>query len=265
MIGGSSQQMVFLGRAATQCMEENSASSEIDFTTNESMRPDVGYGEALAEKMDSTCLIGAAQVDDRAVERGIQIELEALGEWPALGSLLAARGAASAVCADVAIGELAQLGQVFEPVALPKLGLPKRVKALDRVLKAWFARWGEHYDHAQGQAQPTDAANGVGVLVRPLEQRVVIELRVVGQPVATPALYQALQHCLGTGRIQRPDIGQPAVQRGAGEDRDQRAVGNLQILNQVKAVQLGVACGQCGEIPTLRGWRASNSTEIGRA
>ena len=108
MIGCTSQQRLFLGRASAQGVEANSVSSEIDLATNEPVRPGIGYGEALAEQMDSTCLIGAAQVDDRAIERGIQIELEALGEWLTFGRLLTARGAASTVCADVAIGELAQ-------------------------------------------------------------------------------------------------------------------------------------------------------------
>lgn len=73
-------------------------------------------------------------------------------------------------------------------VALPDLGLPQCVEALDRVLYPVLERRREHGDDAELQTQAGDAADGVRMLMRSLKHRVVVELSVAGQSVALPPL-----------------------------------------------------------------------------
>ncbi len=60
MIGGSAQERLFVRLAASQGVEADVLSSEVSLATNEAMQPAVGYRQAFAEQMDSTCLVGAA-------------------------------------------------------------------------------------------------------------------------------------------------------------------------------------------------------------
>ena len=48
-------------------------------------------------------------------------------------------------------------------------GTEVKLEAFDGILEAWFARWGKHWDDTQCQTQPTDTPDGVGELVRSLE------------------------------------------------------------------------------------------------
>ena len=66
----------------------------------------------------------------------------------------------------------------------------------------------------------------------------VIKLGVVGQPIALPASQELFDHGLGAGLLHRPGIHQAPMQAGGGEHRDQRTAGDLQILNEVQAIEL---------------------------
>lgn len=71
--------------------------------------------------------------------------------------------------------------------------LTQRIEALDGILETRLAWWREHWDDARDQTQAAHPPDGVGELVRSPEDRVVVELRVGGQPVATPALQHGLE------------------------------------------------------------------------
>ena len=137
-------------------------------------------------------------------------------------------------------------------VALPDFALPEGVEAFDGVLEAVLAGWGEHRDHLQGQTQPAHAADRVGELVRTLKDGIVVELCISRQPFAAPAIGKGFEGRLGAGMLDHPDIRQRPVQAGGSEYRDQRPPGDLQVLDEVKAVQLGLALGESGQMPAFR-------------
>jgi len=119
--------------------------------------------------LSTTGRIGAAQEDERACERRIRVE----GEVPRKGGLLAAPGVARTMGGNIPVRMLLQVSLAAAMDALPEFALPEAVEALDGVLKPRFARLGKDGDDAQRQAQAADAPNGVGELMRALEDGVV--------------------------------------------------------------------------------------------
>ena len=109
----------------------------------------------------------------------------------------------------------------------------------------------------RSQTQARDAPERVSELMRALEDRVVVELCIGRQAVLAPTLEQRLQGALGGGSRHDPSVGQRTVQAGGGEHRDQWSVGDLQILDEIEAVELGASACQIGQIPALgRRWPA---------
>ena len=97
--------------------------------------------------------------------------------------------------------------------------------------------------------RPTVSTN----LMRPLEDRSVVELRVGGQPLASPALPQGLERGLCAHALHDPRVRQRAMQARGGEHRDERPLSDLQVLDEVKAVEFGLPAGEIGQIPALGG------------
>lgn len=139
----------------------------------------------------------------------------------------------------------------------PDFGLPKCVEALDGVLQSGLAWRGEHLGDTQSQAQSCDAPDAVRELVSTLEDGVVVKLGVAGQAVLLPALQQQLHGVLRGAPRHDPSVGQCAVQTGGGENRNQRTVGDLQILDEVEGIQLRPGECHLWQVPALWGGRAA--------
>ncbi len=239
------------GVTSAQCVETDSLMGEVDLATNEPMRPMSIDMEGSAEQTDAAVVIVAAHEDHGALEWGAKVELEALGEAPPLGGGIPAGSSLGAIGRDVTCGDGHQGCHIGAAVALPDFALPQGIEAFDSILEARLARWGEHRDNPQCQTQPADTPDGVGELVRSLEDRVVVKLRVGGQPVAAPALDQGLQRGPCAGALHDPGLGQCAVHAGAGEHIDKGPSSDLQVFNEIEAVELGLSRGQIGQIPAL--------------
>jgi len=251
------QQQMVVRVTPAQRVETDALMSEVYFAAHESMRPMWIDREGSAEQIDVTVLTAAAQEDHGAFERGAEVELEAFGEAAPLGCEFSAGGGLGAIGCDITGGDAGQGFDIGKVVALPDLALPQPIEAFDGILETRLARRGEHRDNPQCQTQPTDPPDGVGELVGSLEDRIVVKLRISGQPVTAPALKQGLQRGPSAGPLHDRSLGQCAVQAGAGEHIDKGAVGDLQVLDEIEAVELGSSKGQIGQVPALgRRWPA---------
>ena len=174
-------------------------------------------------------------------------------EWKAtpVGGGFSPGGGFGAISRDIACGDGRQACDIGEVMAPPDLALPQAVEAFDGILEAQLAWWCKHRNDLQRQTQATDTSDTVGKSVPSLEDRVVVELRIRGQPFAAPALKQNWEGSACAGPLHRPGVAQRTVQAGAGEHRDERPVGDLQILDEVKSVEFGLGVGQIRQIPAL--------------
>lgn len=245
------QQRMVVWVTSAQRVETDALMSEVHFAAHESMWPIAIDREGSAEQLDVAVFAAAAQEDHGSLERAAEVELEAFGEAAPLGCEFSAGGGLGAIGCDIAGGDARQGFDIGEVVALPDLALPQRIEAFDGILEARLARWGEDRDHSERQTQPADTSDGVGGSVCSLEYGVVVKLGICRQPVTTPALDQGLQRGPSAGPLHNPGLGQCAVQAGAGEYIDKGASGDLQILNEIEAVELGSPTGQIGQIPAL--------------
>ena len=245
------QQRVVAWITSAQRVETDALMSEVHFAAHESMWPMWIDREGSAQQIGVAGCTAATQEDHGAVERGPKVEHETFGEAAPVGCKFPSGGSLGAIGCDIKGGDTRQGLDIGETVALPDLALPQRIEAFDGILEARLARWGEDRDHSERQTQPADTSDGVGELVRSLEDRVVVKLRISGQPVTAPALKQRLQRDACAGVLHDPGLGQCAVQAGAGEHIDKGASGNLQILDEIEGVQFGSPTGQIGQIPAL--------------
>jgi len=260
------QQRMVVWITSTQCVKADALMSEVRFAAHQSMRPMWIDREGSSEQIDVTVLTAAAQEDHGAFERPAEVELEAFGEAAPLGCEFSAGGGLGAIGCDITGGDARQGFDIGEVVALPDLALPQPIEAFDGILETRLARWGEDRDHSQCQTQPADTSDGISELMRSLEDCVVVKLRVGGQPITAPALNQGLQRGPSAGPLHDPSLGQCAVQASAGEHIDKGTVGDLQVLDEIEAVELGSPSGQIGQIPALgRCWSALPVRAIKRA
>jgi len=245
------QQRMVVWVTSAQRVETDALMSEVHVAAHESMWPIAIDMEESAEQIDIAVLTAAAQEDHGAFERGAEVELEAFGEAAPFGCEFSAGGGLGAIGCDITGGDARQGFDIGEVVALPDLALPQPIEAFDGILEARLARWGEDRDHSQRQTQPADTSDGVGGSVCSLEYCGVVKLGIGGQPVARPALDQGLQRRPSAGPLHDPGLGQRAVQAGAGEHIDKGSSSDLQVLNEIEAVELGSPTGQIGQIPAL--------------
>ena len=224
---------------------------EVNLAANEPMRPMLIDMEGSAEEMNAAVIIAATQEDHGSLEWGAEVELEVFGEAAPPGGGFPAGSSLGAIGRDVTCGDRRQGFDIGAAVAPPDFALPQAIEAFDSILEARLARRGEHRDNSQCQAQPGDTPNGVGELVGSLEDRVVVELRVGGQSLAAPAFKQGLQRGPCAGPLHDPGLGQCAVQAGAGEHIDKGSCSDLELHDEIEAVEFGLSRGQIGQIPAL--------------
>src|SRR5262249_56882144 len=114
-------------------------------------------------------------------------------------------------------------------------------------------------DDAQAQAQPADTPDHIGMDVRPLEDRVVVELGVARQAELAPVLDQALDHELRRDALApRPGRDQAAMQRDGVEYLDLGAGLDGQALDDIDAVEFPAATSHLRQIPARRRRRPSD-------
>ena len=233
-----SKQRLFGWSAAAQGVEADAPTAYIDFTANQSMQPLTRNIEASAEQVRTASGIGAAQENQRTAQCRIGVELEMRRHGASCGCAFPARRTARTMRGHVAVGLALQVPRAVTMDTVPELGLPQAVETLNGVLKSRLTWRRKHRANAQRKAQSAYPADDLAVPVRALEDRIVVELRIGRQTVAAPALQQAFHRGFRTAAILRPRIDQATVQRGRREQVQQRTPGNLEVLDEIKTVQL---------------------------
>lgn len=97
------------------------------------------------------------------------------------------------------------------------------------------------------------------MMVRSLENRIVVKLRIGGQAEALPMPDQGLDRGFGSDFGPRPRFDQATVQRNRVEHFDLKASPDDQALDDVEAVQFGAASTQLRQIPTGQRRRPAGS------
>ena len=125
-----------------------------------------------------------------------------------------------AVRAEIAPGTLVEGGERIMVEASPNLGLPAAVEVFDGGLEPAFPRRREHGRDVEAQAGPHHATNRISMLMRPLEDRVVVELSVGRPPELSPVRHQRRHRGFRGHQRLRPGAGPAAKQRNDIEDLD---------------------------------------------
>src|SRR5712664_154323 len=253
------EQRLVLRLPAAQGIEANVFFSKINLASDQAMRPALAHFKALAEQMRVATLVGTAQVNYGPLKLSVQIQCEVLRNDTALRSLFLPTAASRTMRDDVAFTGRFELGNILERLTLPHLRLPQPIKAFDSILESRLTGRCEYGSDAQRQAQAADPTDSVRKLMGALELRAVVELSIGWQPVTLPAPQHTRERKLRCSPLERPGIDQPAVQRSPIEYPNQRPVGDLKLLNQIKGVKLRFARGHRWQIPTFGRRRAANA------
>jgi hypothetical protein len=232
---------------------------EVNFAAHQAMQPVRTYGKLLPEQRDVAGLIATANEDDVAAQRRMGVESEMLRHRLPRRSRFGKRLRPPAMRGDVSIGACLQFSHAGHAVALPNLGLPQGVEAFYGVLHAVLEWRHEHRHHAKLQAQATDAAHGMGVVMRALKHVVVVELGIGRKSVALPAREQQRYGAFGAS-WDDPSISQRAVQTLGGQYIDQRPTSDFELGDEVKAVKFGLTRYDARQIPPLGRCRASDAS-----
>lgn len=212
MVGKGVKERLLGGGTAPQGKAADAVMIKVDFAAHQAMEPVLAYGKVLAEQVHVAVLVGAANEDHLSAKRRMQVDLKVLGHRSARRGRFGSLATTSSVRGDGGIRTCLQFAHTAHAVALPDLGLPQTVEALDAVLHPVLQRQHEHRNHPQRQTQATDAAHRVSELVRPLKHGVVVILGIRGQPVTLPAREQAGAGALGAQLQEHPGIGQCPMQ-----------------------------------------------------
>ncbi len=249
--------------ASSEGIKADEVGVQIDFASDEAVRPERIEREAMTEQVNRAVLVCAAQEDDLAAGMEREIWLPCLGEGCSSWSSFDTQCGAGTAGLDV-FGGLdleGKQGVVLE--ARPDFGLPAAVVALDGSLEAGLTRRGEDGDDLKGEAEANDAADGVGKLMSALEAGVVVELSVGGQADVLPVGLQGLKGLSGGDEGPGPRLHQAAVERDAVEDFDIDSAANDKVSDDVEAIQFGVALGHWRQVPAWRrSWAAHSPAPI---
>ena len=245
------EQRVVIRFTPTPCVETDTTIGHADLATPQSMRPGVVDRVGLTEQMDGTGLLAATEEEARPVQRRVQIERNALWNRASRRRAVTAVRCFVSVCGAGGRRSALKRGDRATGMTLPALARPPGITACEGGLQSRRARWRNHGYAAQRQTQTTDAPDGGGKRVRPLQYRGVIHLGLGRQSTGLPPCAQRLHRGRGATRSHHPRIGERAVPAAAGEHTEQRAVGHLQVFKEVAAVPRSLAARQVRQIPAL--------------
>lgn len=139
--------------------------------------------------------------------------------------------------------------QGVEVEASPDLGLPAAVVAFDGGLEARLARRCEDRSDLQGEADPADAPEVVGVVMGALESGVVVELSVTGQTELAPVFEQGRHADPRGDRGSGPGSRQAAVKRDGVKDLHIDSAFNDKAFDDVEAIDLNLFGSDLWQVP----------------
>ena len=230
--------------ASPKAGEPDRAAIQVHLGSHEPVGPALIHLEGPAQHLSTALGIGSSHLHHPARERSLEVQSPVPRERPSrrcrldpIRSMPPQRRHMPARPID----QIVQIG-VLEPG--PDPSLPRAVVVLDRCLETRLARRHEHRDDAQPQAQSADSPDRVGMDVRPLEDRIVVELGVAWQAELPPMLDHALNYEFGRDALPaRPGCDQAAMERDAVEDLDVGSAADDQALDEIEAVKVPFPAG----------------------
>src|SRR3989441_4082511 len=252
------QERLVMWLTSAKRVEADSLGAEVRFATDQTVGPEGIRLEGTTEQAHGAGLRGATDEDHHPFGPSLQVRLPPDRERAPLGSSLDAGGGALAVSADIAPGALLEVRERIVVEARPDLGLPSAVEVFDGGLESAFLRRHKDRDDIEAQAGPHNATDRVSMLMRALEDGVVVELCVGRPPALSPVLHERLHRGLRGHQRLGPGAGQPAMQGNDVEDLEADATFERQALDRVEAVEFGSTRRHLGEVPTLRRRRAAD-------
>src|SRR3972149_4441925 len=252
-----SEQRLIVGFPTTERVEADDQLAQIHFCPDQPMHPIGTDLVGVAQDVDASAVVCATQEDDYSPQRFLPVETPALGKGPSCWRSLDAGGMALPYCGEVSERTALQAVQRGMLKSRPDLALPAGVEAFDSRLEAGFVGRDENWRHAQQQAQAGHAAQGVGVLPRPAEALIVVELSISWQAVYPPIFQQPLHHVLGVESALRPGDHPAAMQGNTGKDRQMRTTANRQAFDGIEAVQFDASGCHLWQVPAFR-WRRTS-------
>ena len=205
--------------------------------------------------------VSAAQENNLATQRGLEVELPVRGEGATGRGLVDAGSQALAISLQEAGGALSQSLGMFMVEAVPDLLLPEVVEAFDESLEAGFAGRGKDGDDLQSQAKADDATQDIRAIVGTLEAGIVIKLRVERAALSAPMRDDLLGRKASGDSGGRPSLHGWTPERLGGEDVNWAEAFQSQVLNDIEGVKFGLTLGGAGQVPS-RGRRGSAESAL---
>src|SRR5438270_13207715 len=238
--------------ATTQCIEADPVSSQVDFGANQTRTPVGADVEGVAQKCGSPFGIGPTQEDHRAFPRRLPIQSPGAGKAATPRGRLHARRRLLVMCGDKSARLTLHPQEAFEGEAIPTSRLPTAVEVLDVCLKACLAWRREDWSDPQRQAQPNHATERIGMSMRSLEDRVVVELCVAWPPVLSPMFDQRIHGDFRRDPATGPRVAAASMQAHRGEYIHVVATRDHQVLDDVETVEVDSLRRYVREEPTPR-------------
>src|SRR5579884_406818 len=248
------------GCAAAQGIEANPVHVKVDFAADQSVGPQAGDLERVAEQADRAPRVGPPQEHQAPTQWSMGVEAPVPGERPACGGPFPPRGGSGTSRGPIGRRSVLQGGQRLMVEAGPDFSLPAPVKAFNGRLKAHLL-W-RHKDRRdpKTQANPHHPADHVGIVMGAMEPRLVVELGIGRQANHAPVGDQQIRNEASREPLRGPRIRFSAVQRDAGQDVHLRSMQDDQPFDDVEALEFRVALRDLGQIPA---WRGSGATDEG--
>ncbi len=245
--------------ASSESEEVDDILIENDFGPDEAMSPLGVDLEGMSQDGGLAVGVCPTEEDQSSCDGGLQVEFPVAGEGTANGGVRHSRGSAFSQCGHIVVRPLLQLLEGPVLVALPDLGLPQTIETLDGRLESRFVGRRKDGCDPQAQAQSNDSTDGIGILARPGESIVVVELGIAGQSELPPVFHQAADNIGSGDRWTGPNTGNSSQNRDGGQDAQVSPSSNRQAFDGVEGIDLGSHRSDCRKIPALRRRRSADT------
>jgi hypothetical protein len=259
MVSDGVKERLVVMLSASEGEELDAVVIEVDFCADQPMWPLATDGVRVSQDGGLAAVGSAPDEEDLSSQRSLKIEFPVTGKRTTGRRLADADRSTLTQCRQVVVGSLPQSRHAGMFEALPDLGLPESVEALDSGLESRFVGRRENGRDAEAQAQANDTTHRVGMLARAGESIVVVELGEFGQTESPPVLDQVFHRLGGSDAGARPSRRQPAEQRRSRENCQVRSATNGQSFDGIERIQFGLVSGHGGNVPSLGRRRTTHS------
>ena len=260
LVGSFAQQRLLIWLPPTQRVEMNPLIIQIHLAADEPMSPLPIHFKAASEQISPPTFIGTSQKDKSPTRVSLQIQPEAFRKGSPRWSRFQPGRDSLPIRPDILNGLALECSQRLVLESRPDFDLPSTIEALNRGLKSSLAWRRKHGHYIQTQAQPHNRTDHVPVLMRSLENGVVVKLCKLRQPHLPPMSYQRFPSQASVHAFSRARFNQAAVQRYGCQDFYPDTTANHQAFDDIELVKLPALAGNNRKVPTCRRRRPATTT-----